>query len=123
MRSINFDGVTNKIAEHQEQFQTVFVQRNVNDASVNMCFEFSTQELEEISKTGKMWYKQINGTNQMHPVMLSPFKDRIITKDPLTFRVCEKHGQECLKEIVKKDIDGYKCQFCCENGYQLIIKN
>lgn len=122
MKSINFDGVTNKIAEHQEQFNTVFVQTNVNDHSVNMCFEFSRQELEEITKTGKIWYKQINGSNQMHPMLLSPFKEVIITKDPLTFRVCEKHGTECDKKTVEKMIGDHKYQFCCEKGVQLVFK-
>ena len=122
MKSINFDGVTNKIAEHQEQFNTVFVQINVNDHSVNMCFEFSREELEEITKTGKIWYKQINGSNQMHPMLLSPFKDQIISKDPLTFRVCERHGDECLNDVFKGKIGEYECQFCCKNGYQNALK-
>ncbi|MDB0602347.1 MAG: hypothetical protein V3V28_09295 [Polaribacter sp.] len=77
MKSITFPEVTNKIAEHQEEFNTVHVQFQKNDNSVNMCFELTDDEIEEIKRTGKIWYKQVvNG--QMHPMRLSPFKNQII---------------------------------------------
>jgi len=78
MKSITFPEVTNKIAEFQEEYQTVHVQFQPEDQSVNMCFEFSEQEIEEIIKNKKIWYKQIIGHQEMHPMMLSGFKEAII---------------------------------------------
>jgi len=78
MESVNFAEVTNKIAEHQEEFNTVHVQHNREDRSVNMCFKLDEDELKEIAKTGHIWYKQIIGTGQMHPMRISAFKNEII---------------------------------------------
>jgi len=78
MKSVNFPEVTNKIAEHQEEFQTVHVQRQEEDGSVNMCFEFTQDELDQISETGKIWYKQVIGNGKMNPMRLAAFKNEII---------------------------------------------
>ena len=78
MKSIEFPGVTNKIAEHQEEFNTVHVQYQPKDSSVNMCFEFTNEEITEIVKTKQIWYKQLIGNGQMHPMRLAAFKNEII---------------------------------------------
>ncbi|MBS3993136.1 MAG: hypothetical protein KGZ87_05425 [Bacteroidetes bacterium] len=78
MKSVEFPEVTNKIAEHQVEFNTVHVQYQSNDRSVNMCFEFTDEEIKEIVRTKQIWYKQQIGNSQMHPMRLAAFKNEII---------------------------------------------
>ena len=78
MKSIEFPEVTNKIAEHQEEFETVHVQYQPKQGSVNMCFEFSEEERKKIAETGKIWYKQVIGNSSMHPMLLSAHKEDVI---------------------------------------------
>ena len=78
MKSVEFPEVTNKIAEHQDEFNTVHVQYQQNDGRLKMCFEFTQDELDEISATEKIWYKQVVGKGQMHPMKLAAFKNEII---------------------------------------------
>lgn len=82
MKSISFEEATNKIAEHQDEFNTVISQYQSGDKSVNLCFELTNEEIEEIQKTKKIWYKQVTGGRPMNPILISPFKGNII-KDQL----------------------------------------
>lgn len=78
MKSIDFPEVTNKIAEHQKEYNTLFAQWQPKEQSINVCFELTEEEIAEIQKTGKIWYKQLTFKNPMHPMRLSPFKENII---------------------------------------------
>tara|TARA_R110000851_G_scaffold108617_1_gene230046 strand:- start:29621 stop:30025 length:405 start_codon:yes stop_codon:yes gene_type:complete len=78
MKSIQFKEATNKIAENQEQFNTVISQWNPEEQSVNMCFKLDEAEFAEISRTRKVWYKQVIGTGRMNPMRISPFKKQMI---------------------------------------------
>ena len=79
MKSIDFPEVTNKIGEDQEEFQTVFSQFQIKDRSINLCFELSDEDIKELVKTKKIWYKQQVGNQKMHPMMLSVEKSDIIS--------------------------------------------
>ena len=90
MKSIDFPEVTQKIAEHQDEFQTVLVQFNEAERSVNMCWEFTEKEMKEFIKTKQLWYKQVIPRGQMHPMKISPFKHDIITHNP---EIIEQKGK------------------------------
>lgn len=78
MKSINFPEATNKIAEHQEQFNTVISQWNPDEQSVNMCFELDEEEMKQLNKTKRVWFKQITGGKRMNPILISPWKEAVI---------------------------------------------
>jgi hypothetical protein len=80
MKSINFNEATNKIAEKQDEFNTVISQWNPEEQSVNMCFELDEAEFAEIARTRKLWYKQLTGNRKMNPMRISPFKKQMIQK-------------------------------------------
>lgn len=83
MKSIKFPEVTNKVAEKQDEFQTLEAQFNPAERSINVCFEFTKKEMAEFQKTGVLWYKQIIAQgHRMHPMKISPFKHDIITHNP-----------------------------------------
>jgi len=115
MKSITFPESTNKIAEHQEEFETVHVQFQNEDMSANMCFELSPEEIKEVSTTGKIWYKQVLGSQLMHPMRLSPFKEVIIQQKEKIVMVCES---DCGKKPHRETVGSTEYIFCCENGFK-----
>ena len=78
MKNIPFPEANQKIAENQEEYETVEVFYNHQERSVVMCFEFTKEEIEEIVKTKQLWYKQIIPQGQMHPMNITPFKEKMI---------------------------------------------
>lgn len=80
MKSITFPEATNTIAENQDEFNTVHSQWQPDDQSINLCFELSNEEIQQIIKTKKIWYKQITGGQPMRPIRLSVFKDEMIVE-------------------------------------------
>ncbi len=78
MKSIKFRPDTIKIAENQEEYETVHVFHNPNESTLTMCFELSKEHLDEIYKTGKIYYKQYIGDRQMQPMCLSSVESELI---------------------------------------------
>lgn len=78
MKSINFPEATNKVAEHQEEYNTLISQWNPEEQSINVCFEIDEDEFAEIARTRKLWYKQLTFGKPMNPMRISPFKNQMI---------------------------------------------
>lgn len=78
MQSIYFNEATNKIAENQEQFNTLVSQWNPDEGSVNVCFELTNREIDQLIKTKKLWFKQVTQGKPMNPILISPFKEDVI---------------------------------------------
>lgn len=79
MQSIPFEG-TVKIAEHQEEFNTVhghFGRDTYNPQMpvITICFELSEEEKKVLLETGKIWYQQCS--LQMRPMSLSVVKPEL----------------------------------------------
>jgi len=79
MKSIDFPEVTNKIGEDQEEYNTVYSQFQKKDMSINLCFELTDEEIKQLVKTKKIWYKQQVFNQNMHPMRLSVEKSDIIS--------------------------------------------
>lgn len=80
MRSIPFPEANMKIAENQEEFQTIHAKGNTKDMSVTFCFSLNKEELEEVARTGEFWIKQVTGGKKMQPIHPSAFKSEVITE-------------------------------------------
>lgn len=79
MEAVDFDEANIKIAEKQEDYQTLPVYWNQKENSITMCFELSPDELEQVGKTGKIYFKQfISGP--MYPIAPSLIKEDLIEK-------------------------------------------
>lgn len=106
MKSVTFPQANFKVAENQEQYETLHVHLETKDMQVpsdfkgrdgnplmkkqtvawamTACFELSEEEKAEILATGKIFYTQMLFGNNFHPVMMStqnPF-DRPKIVDP-----------------------------------------
>lgn len=97
MKAVDFPQRNVMLAEHQEEYETLPVFLEMNEVTVvvpNMdpeiktltkrvpwamtaCFELSAEELEEVNRTGRIWYQQMLFGANFHPIMMStlnPFK-------------------------------------------------
>lgn len=99
MKSVTFNEATNKIAEHQDEFQTVHSQFQPGDKSVNICWELEDEEIEEIIKSKKIWYKQVIGDRNMNPMLISTKKDEIIKDSFSNLDTSKKEGRLLISAI------------------------
>jgi len=74
MKAIEFEEQTHKIAEHQEQYETIPAHIDRNGGVVTCCFEFTDEEIEEITKTKKLWHSQLTALEPMQPILLATKK-------------------------------------------------
>ena len=78
MRAVEFPQVTNRIAEHQEEFETLPVHAKVLGyvegkpfVEITACFELNKEERDEFLRTGRIYYSQVIGINLMQPIRMS----------------------------------------------------
>lgn len=115
MKSVTFEEVNLKIAEHQEEYETVHVQHIPELGTIGMCFELSPEEIQQIVVTGKIWYRQVIGSGQMQPMNLSVNKEVIILETEKIFLVCKS---ECENKPFKAEVGNTEHNFCCEKGFK-----
>lgn len=77
MKAINFEEVNVLIAEDQPQYETLPAYYNQNEGSITSCFELTEEELEEVKRTGKIYYKQMLFGNPMQPMSLATNLDNL----------------------------------------------
>lgn len=78
MRAITFPEVNVKIAEHQPDFETLPAYYNNKEGSVTFCFTLDKEELDEVIRTGNIYFKQLTGGYAMQPIALSTLKSNLI---------------------------------------------
>jgi len=79
MQSIEFPEANIKIAEHQEEYQTVHANvqqyEKTNFNVMTACYELTGEEIQEIMLTKKIWYQQlIPMKDSMQPMSLHVIK-------------------------------------------------
>ncbi|KKN67214.1 hypothetical protein LCGC14_0463870 [marine sediment metagenome] len=74
MKAIAFKGHNVKIAEKQEQYETLPAYHNEKEGSLIFCFELDNEEKEQVKKTGRIYWKQITGGQPMQPVGMTILK-------------------------------------------------
>jgi len=79
MKAIEFEEVNVRIAEKQDEFETlpVHVEPNGQYGSIQAtaCFELNEDEKKQIAETGKVWLTVIQPVNSpFHPIMISTLK-------------------------------------------------
>lgn len=79
MKSVEFEG-TIKIAEHQDEYETVHGHLGGNQVFpvITLCFELTEEEIDMIQQTGKIWYQQCS--KQLRPMNLSVLKPKLTNR-------------------------------------------
>lgn len=73
MKAVDFKDVNLRIAENQEEYETlpVYVNRNHASTPTTMCFELSEKEKKQVAETGKIWLTVLTFGNNFHPIRMS----------------------------------------------------
>lgn len=78
MIATEFVGHNVVIAKDQPGYIPLPAFHNPKEGSLTFCFELNKEEIEEISKTGKIWFKQLTFNKPMNPICLSTQKSDLI---------------------------------------------
>lgn len=78
MTAIEFPEVNAHMGKGQEEYETLPAFFNSDDGSVTFCFQLNKEELEEINKTGCIYFKQVTFGKAMQPVCMSTQKEDLI---------------------------------------------
>lgn len=78
MIASEFKEVNIRIAENQPEYETLPAFHNHNEGSMTFCFELNKEEIDEIVKTGKIWFKQLTFNKPMNPIEMSVLKSDLI---------------------------------------------
>lgn len=80
MDAIEFKEVNVRIAEEQEEYQTLPAYWNKEEGSMTLGFKLTPKELEEVNKTGVIFIKQLTFGRPLQPIGTSCIKDELIIK-------------------------------------------
>lgn len=78
MKAKEFDEVNVRLAEHQEQYQTLPAHYDQEKKSLSFCFELSEEELKQVNETGEVWVKVLTFGNPMQPILVTVDKEEVI---------------------------------------------
>jgi hypothetical protein len=78
MKAVDFPEVNVKIAEHQEDYETLPVFSNPEEGSIVSCFKLSKEELKIVKRDGVVYLKQLTFNRPMQPISLSVIKSELI---------------------------------------------
>ncbi len=76
MESVEFKEVNVRIAEHQEEYETlpVFLDKRDPSAPVTMCFHLDNEEQLQVMETGQIWLTVLTFNNNFQPIAMSCLK-------------------------------------------------
>jgi hypothetical protein len=78
MTSVTFEEANLKIAEHQDEYETLHAHHNPKEGSITFCFQLNKEELDEIARTGRIYFKQLTFNQPMQPIAMSTEKSDLI---------------------------------------------
>ena len=129
MKAQEFDQVNVRIAENQEEYETLpaFISATDPYGKIVTCFELSEDEIEEVVKTGKLWHTQLGFQKPMQPILMTvknPFEIGVVEEKPedhegtikygfdeidmnALLKVCGPEGLYALAEKLKAVADEY----------------
>ena len=76
MKAIEFDEVNVRIAEDQEEYNTLPAYFNKDEGSVSFCFKMTKEQLDQ--SDGEVWIKMLTFGQPMQPIMVSATKNKVI---------------------------------------------
>ena len=82
MKPIEFKEVNVRIAENQEEYQTLPALYEPKEGSMTFCFELSQEEKDRIAETGEMWFKVLTFGKPLQPIQMSILKEDLIKEKP-----------------------------------------
>lgn len=115
MKAIEFKEVNIRIAENQEEYQTLPVFADTTDPAVpvTMCFELDDEERKQVAETGHVWLTVLTFGQHFHPIAMSCLKPESLSNpDPACMQICESCGEQF--DITEMHTDSDSNWFCSE---------
>lgn len=81
MTPIEFDEVNLRIAESQEEYNTVPAFHDPKEGTVLYCMQLTEAERQCIYATGELWVKQLTFNTPMQPILMSIRKEDLLIKE------------------------------------------
>lgn len=78
MEASEFPEVNVRIAEKQEEYQTLPAYFNKEEGSMTFCFKLSKDEINRMYATGELWMKVLTFGKPLQPIGLSTNKEGLI---------------------------------------------
>lgn len=78
MRAIEFPEVNLRIAEKQEEYETLPAHHNEKEMSMTFCFELSEEEKKRVAETGVIFMKVLTFNQPLQPIAMSTLKEDLI---------------------------------------------
>lgn len=80
MLSVEFPQANIALGESQAEYETLHVAYDIANPAKPMtaCFQLNKEEIDEIVKTGKLWFTQLTFGKPFQPVLMStqnPFEE------------------------------------------------
>lgn len=110
MEPKDFPEVNVRIAESQEQYETLPAYHNGLEGSVTFCMQFDAEELQKIAETGQVWFKLWIGNQSFPPLSLSTKKEDLLVLAP------EKPSMEDLPGVIILRAGYRKNRNCAYDG-------
>ena len=100
MKTIKFREDNVAIAEHQEEFQTLYAHHNPLEGSMTYCFELTLGDLQKISENGgKIYFKQLTANQPLQTIYATPHIEEVIPEE------IEVVGAEEVKPTLAEEMD------------------
>lgn len=82
MKAIEFPEVNVRIAEDQEQYETLPVYIDTEDphSPTTMCIELDEEERKQVAETGRIWITTLTFMQAFHPIKMSFLKPEGFTE-------------------------------------------
>jgi len=82
MKAIEFSEVNVRIAEHQDEYETIPAYVRKDDGTsliaVTMCFELNKEERKQVSKTGHIWHTVLTQPKtKFNPIRMDTLKPEL----------------------------------------------
>ena len=81
MKSIEFPEQTHKIAEEQDEYETLPAHINAKEGIVTCCIQLSDEEIEKIVKNKCFWHSQLTQLQPMQPILMSVNKPEMLPNE------------------------------------------
>jgi len=79
MIAIEFEEANILIGKGQEEtYVPLPAYHNKNEQSMAFCFQLNKDEIDEIVRTGKIWFKQLTFNQPFQPICLSTEKNEVV---------------------------------------------
>lgn len=78
MIAVEFPEVNIRLGENQPEYLTLPAFHNKEDGSFTFCFQLNAEEIEEINRTGNVYFRQLAFGKPLQPVMMSTQKEDLI---------------------------------------------